>query len=305
MPADPFDVLRQPLTPMAPRQQFAAALRHRLAERLGLGAASSHTPEVREYTPSRLHTLTPYLACTPPDAAIEWYANVFDARLLSDPIIMPDGSIGHAELAVGDSVFFLAGEYEPEQHFSPTRLGGETAAFSLYVPDVDATVAAAVAAGADLVRPIGESYGARNGVIRDPFGHRWFVATHLEPDDVPVEDVDGRRYGDIGYMTLGVPDGERARRFYGALFGWTFAEGHEPGSFHIASITPPSGVHGGAAEPEVRLFFRVDDIESAVARVRELGGDVLTITDYESGGNAECVDDQGLRFDLFRPRAGY
>ena len=55
----------------------------------------------------------------------------------------------------------------------------------------------------------------------------------------------------------------------------------------------------------MRLFFRVDDIESAAARVRELGGEVLSVTDYDSGGNAECVDDQGLRFDLFRPRPGY
>jgi len=55
----------------------------------------------------------------------------------------------------------------------------------------------------------------------------------------------------------------------------------------------------------VRLYFRVDDIEAAAAKVRELGGQVLSVADYESGGNAECVDDQGLRFDLFRPRPGY
>ena len=55
----------------------------------------------------------------------------------------------------------------------------------------------------------------------------------------------------------------------------------------------------------MRLYFRVDDIETAAARVTELGGQVLSINQYESGGNAECVDDQGLRFDLFRPRPGY
>jgi len=102
-----------------------------------------------------------------------------------------------------------------------------------------------------------------------------------------------------------VPDGDRARRFYEALFGWTLSVGHEPDSFHISSITPASGIHGGQEQTDVRLFFRVDDIETAAARVRELGGEVLTVTDYDSGGNAECVDDQGLRFDLFRPRPGY
>ena len=55
----------------------------------------------------------------------------------------------------------------------------------------------------------------------------------------------------------------------------------------------------------MRLYFRVDDIDAAAARVRELGGEVLSVANYESGGNAECVDDQGLRFDLFRPRPGY
>ena len=55
----------------------------------------------------------------------------------------------------------------------------------------------------------------------------------------------------------------------------------------------------------MKVYFRVDDIEAVAARVRELGGQVLSIATHASGGNAECVDDQGLHFDLFRPRAGY
>lgn len=106
-------------------------------------------------------------------------------------------------------------------------------------------------------------------------------------------------------MTLGVPDGERARRFYEALFGWRTVPGHEPGSFHVASITPPSGIHQREGDPDVRLYFRVDDLGRAAERVRELGGEVLRVEQHESGGDAECRDDQGLRFDLFRPRPGY
>ena len=79
----------------------------------------------------------------------------------------------------------------------------------------------------------------------------------------------------------------------------------EPGSFHISSITPPSGIHSGQDDLEFRVFFRVDDIEATAARVREAGGEVLSVANHDSGGNAECRDDQGLRFDLFRPRAGY
>jgi uncharacterized glyoxalase superfamily protein PhnB len=305
MTTDPFDALREPIAPIAPRRSFANDLRRRVADALGVRAGEGHTKEIREYTPARLHSITPYLSCLDAAAAIEWYQHVFDARLLGDPIIMEDGRVGHAELRIGDSVFMLAGEYPEENHLSPETLGGSTTAFQLYVQDADETYVRAVANGATALRPLAENYGARQGTLRDPFGHRWFICTHLAVDDVPVEDAPGRRFGDVGYVTLEVPDGDRARRFFEALFGWTLDASGEPGSFHISSITPPAGIHAGQAEPDVRLYFRVDDIEAVTARVRELGGQVLAMTNYESGGNAECVDDQGLRFDLFRPRAGY
>ncbi|HEV3226609.1 MAG TPA: VOC family protein [Acidimicrobiales bacterium] len=306
MTTDPFEILREPVAPVAPRSSFSADLRRRVARALGVASGDpGHAPAIREYTPARLHSLTPYLCCTHADRAIDWYQRVFDAQLLGDPIVMPDGHVGHAELRFGDMVVMLADEYPDEAHLGPDTLGGSSTAFQLYVPDADETYERAVAHGATPLRPLAEAYGSRQGTLRDPFGHRWFICTHLEADDATIEDVAGRRLGDIGYMTLEVRDGDRARRFYEGLFGWTFAEGHEEGSFHISSITPPAGVHGGQEQTEVRLYFRVDDIEAAATRVRELGGEVLTVTDYDSGGNAECVDDQGLRFDLFRPRPGY
>jgi len=302
---DPFEALREPHAPIAPRRSFVADLRRRLAAELGIERGPNEIKEIREYTPARLHSMTPYLSCLDAAAAIEWYTQNFDARLVSDPIIVDDGRVGHAELRVGDTVFMLAGEYPEEDHYSPQTLGASTAAFQIYVPDADETYERAVANGATALRPLAEQYGARQGTLRDPFGHRWFIATHLEVDDIPVEDAPGRRFGDVGYVTLEVPDGVRAQRFYESLFGWTMRPSGEPGSFHIASITPPAGIHSGQSEPDVHLFFRVDDIAAVVARVRELGGEVLEVNEYESGGNAICRDDQGLRFELFRPRAGY
>jgi uncharacterized glyoxalase superfamily protein PhnB len=208
-------------------------------------------------------------------------------------------------MRVGDTVFMLAGEYPEEQHLSPTTLGGSTVGLMLHVPDSDATYAKAVELGATSLRAISEQYGARQGTLRDPFGHRWFIATAVEADDVPVEDVFGRRYGDVGYIVFNMPDGERAARFFRDLFGWELDAGYRAGAFHISSITPPAGIDTGAETADVLLHFRVDDIEAAAQRVRDLGGQVLAVNDYESGGNAQCVDDQGLRFDLFRPRAGY
>jgi uncharacterized glyoxalase superfamily protein PhnB len=302
---DAFDALREPLVPLAPRPAFAADLRRRIAAELGPTPEEEHMPEIREYTPARLHSLAAYLACDDPAAAIAWYIDVFDAHLLGEPIVMPDGRIGHAELRVGDTVFMLAGEFPEENHRSPNALGGSTVGLMLHVPDADATYARAVENGATALRPVSVAYGRRGGTIHDPFGHRWFIQTNLEVADLPVEDIAGHRYGDVGYITLRVPDGDRAAAFYGALLGWRLGDGHQPGSFHISSITPPAGIAGGTDDVSVRLYFRVDDIEAAAAKVRELGGQVLAVTDYESGGNAECVDDQGLRFDLFRPRPGY
>ncbi len=305
MTTDPFDSFRESNIPRAPRSEFAASLRRRLSAALRTNWEVPPMLEVREYTPARLRSLTPYLATHDPAAAIDWYSEVFGAELLDEPIVMDDGRIGHAELRIGDAVMMLAGEFPEEDHRSPLTLGGGSVAIQVYVPDSAATYTLAVERGATPLRPIGEHYGTHGGVLRDPFGHRWFVQTQLEADDVPVEDAPGRRFGDIGYVTLRVPDGERARRFYGALFDWRMDGGHEAGSYHIASITPPAGIHGGVDEAEARIFFRVDDLASVVQRVRDLGGEVLSVADYDSGGNAECRDDQGLRFDLFRPRAGY
>jgi uncharacterized glyoxalase superfamily protein PhnB len=304
---DPFDELREPAVPLAPSPAFASELRRRIVAELGPDPEVTTMPtlEVREYTPARLHALTPYLAVDDPERAIEWYTEVFDARLLDEPIVMPDGRIGHAELRVGDSVFFLAGEFPEEDHRSPTSLGGSSVGLHLHVPNSDETYAKAVELGATALRPVSEQYGARQGTLRDPFGHRWFIATALEADDVAIEDVPGRRFGDLGYLVLRMPDGEKAARFYGALFGWELHGGYQPGAYHIASITPPAGIDTGYDKAEPRIYFRVDDIERVAQRVRELGGRVLSTGDYESGGNAVCEDDQGMVFELFRPKPGY
>lgn len=308
--SDPFDQLREPIVPLAPRPEFARDLRRRIVAALATGTQPEEEAmpalAIREYTPARLHSLTPYLATNDPARAIEWYAEVFDASLMDDPIVMPDGRIGHAEMRVGDTVFMLAGEYPEEGHLAPTTVGGSTVGLMLHVPDAEATYAKAVSLGATALRPVEQRYGARQGTLRDPFGHRWFISTAVAADDIPVEDIAGRRYGDIGYMVLRAPDGDRAARFFGSLFGWSLGAGYRPGAYHIESITPPAGIDTGDDHSSVRLYFRVDDLDAAVARVRELGGQVLSVNEYaDSGGNAECVDDQGMRFDLFRPKPGY
>ena len=89
---DPFESLRESLVPLAPRAEFARQLRRQIAAEIALeNDEQEHTMptlEIREYTPARLHSLTPYLAVADPARAIEWYAAVFDASLMGEPIVM-------------------------------------------------------------------------------------------------------------------------------------------------------------------------------------------------------------------------
>jgi predicted enzyme related to lactoylglutathione lyase len=109
----------------------------------------------------------------------------------------------------------------------------------------------------------------------------------------------------VGYFTVDVPDGSRAAAFYGALLGWDARTGSQPGGFHVENISPPGGINGNADGAGVTIYFRVDDVAAAAARVRELGGRVLSEQSYPSGANASCLDDQGVPFQLWHPAPGY
>ena len=113
----------------------------------------------------------------------------------------------------------------------------------------------------------------------------------------------GARAPGLGYFTVDAPDGPRASAFYGALFGWQTERGEQ--GYHVANISPPGGIDATKPEPGVTIYYRVDDVAAAAARVRELGGQVLTEATYESGANASCLDDQGVPFQLWQPAPGY
>jgi hypothetical protein len=100
-------------------------------------------------------------------------------------------------------------------------------------------------------------------------------------------------------------DLDQARASYGALFGWQIEAGNVEGGGHVANTRFPMGFAPGAEGERVTVHFRVDDIDEYARRIEELGGRVLARSDYASGAGAECVDDQGARFDLWRPAPGY
>ena len=130
--------------------------------------------------PDGYHAITPYLIVSGGAKALEFYAQAFGAieRLR---IQDPTGKVGHAEIDIGGSCVMLADEHPEIGALGPHSVGGSPVSIHLYVEDVDAVVARAVAAGAILARPVADQfYGDRVGGITDPFGHRWFIATHKE-----------------------------------------------------------------------------------------------------------------------------
>ena len=140
--------------------------------------------------PEGYPSLTPYLIVSDGASSLEFYQKAFGARLRLK-LDAPGGRIGHAELEIGDSVIMLADEHPEIGARGPRSFGGSPVGLHLYVEEVDAVVARAGAAGARLVHPVEDKfYGDRMGTIEDPFGHRWYVTTHIE--DVSPEEI-GRR----------------------------------------------------------------------------------------------------------------
>ena len=139
--------------------------------------------------PKGYHSVIPYLSVKGAAAAIEFYKKVFGAK---EKMRMPEGGrIGHAEIVIGESHIMLADEYPERNLLAPQPGSTPPVGIMLYLKDVDAAAARAVAEGATLERPVADQfYGDRLGGIIDPFGHRWYIATHVE--DVSEKEMQRR-----------------------------------------------------------------------------------------------------------------
>ncbi len=132
--------------------------------------------------PDGYHNVTPYLTVDDAEAAIKFYTAALGATEVSR---MPMGDrIGHAELRIGDSHVMLSDEFPERDALGPKARGGATGSIMLYVDDVDAAFKQAVDAGATEDMAVEDQFwGDRMGSIRDPFGHKWMLATHVEDVD--------------------------------------------------------------------------------------------------------------------------
>lgn len=139
--------------------------------------------------PDGYHSVTPFLIIPGGKAsqALDFYQRAFGAReVMRMPA--PDGRIAHAEIQVGDSRIMLADEDSKMEAYGPSHYGGSPVTLHVYLKDVDAQTKQATAAGAKVVRPLEDQfYGDRTAGLEDPFGHKWYLATHIR--DVSVDEM--------------------------------------------------------------------------------------------------------------------
>ena len=137
--------------------------------------------------PEGMHSVTPHLVCAGAAEAIDFYKKAFGATEVAR-LPGPDGKLMHGAVRIEGSVVMLVDENPQWGALGPKALKGSPVTIHVYATDVDAFVARAVKAGAKVIMPIDDMFwGDRYGIIEDPFGHHWSVATHVR--DVKPEDM--------------------------------------------------------------------------------------------------------------------
>jgi predicted enzyme related to lactoylglutathione lyase len=302
--ADPLTVLRADDLPVQPGPAFAAQLRERLESALSLpsgteGVAMSGTDqaigELSEPVPvaAPRPAALPYLTVANAREAIQWYVDAFGATLRADPVVMGDGRIGHAELAIAGGVLYLSDEYA-ELGLKAPQPQATSVSLMLHVDDADAALQRAREHGATVQREIYEAYGSRNATIIDPFGHRWMFSGPISAAPTTI------RHGDIGYVSVWVHDAERAARFYGHVLGWTY----DPVGYQVTNTREHIGIFGVPDRRTLFCCYAVDDLEAARQAIVDAGGQIGEIRQFDFGTVLDATDPLGTAFSVYKPAAG-
>ena len=306
---DPLTVLHGDELPVQPDPAFAATLRARLESVLSLpnrteGVLMSGTDtaiaELNEPTvdpevaaaPPRPAAL-PYLSVANAREAIAWYVEVFGASVVGEMYEMDDGRIGHAELAIGDGVLYLADEY-PELGLKAPSPQSSSVSLMLQVADTDATLDRARERGAIVQREPYENYGSRSATIVDPSGHRWMLSGPVTGAAVPIQ------HGDVGYVSVWAPDAALAAAFYGHVLGWTY----DPNTHQVTNTKEHIGIYSVDGPPTLFCCYAVADLEGARQSIISGGGTVDEVEQFDFGTLRGATDSQGTSFGVFQPNPG-
>lgn len=137
--------------------------------------------------PDGMHSVTPHIVCAGAAGAVEFYKKAFNAVELTR-LDGPAGKLAHACIQIGSSRVMLADEYPEWGSVGPNTLKGSPVTLHLYVEDADQVFAQAINAGATLKMPLTDMFwGDRYGIVTDPYGHIWSIATHIK--DVSLEEM--------------------------------------------------------------------------------------------------------------------
>jgi len=138
--------------------------------------------------PDGYHSLTPFLTVRDAVRAIEFYKQAFGA-IEKGVMKGPDGKVMHAELKIGDSLIMLSDEFPEFGALSPQSIGGSGMGLHIYLDGVDAAFDRAVKAGATVEMPVMDQFwGDRYGKLKDPFGHKWSIGTHIK--DLSLDEIE-------------------------------------------------------------------------------------------------------------------
>jgi predicted enzyme related to lactoylglutathione lyase len=299
---DPLTVLHGDELPVQPDPSFAARLRSRLQSALslpnrtqGVVMSGTDTAITALNQPAAPTTPTPaalpYLAVADARRAIDWYGGTFDAIVVGEPIVMDDGRIGHAELAIGNGVLYLADEY-PELGLKAPQPQAVSVSLVLQVADTDAALERARDHGAQIQREVYENYGSRNATVIDPFGHRWMLSG---PVAGAVETI---RHGDIGYVSLWTADAERAAAFYGHVLGWRY----DVVSHQVTNTSGRIGIFSVAGPRTLFCCYAVTDLQAARQAILDAGGQVDEVEQFDFGEVLGATDSLGTAFAVYQPK---
>ena len=259
--------------------------------------------------------MTAYLIVTDARRAVDWYVEVLGARRRGDALVMPDGRVGHVEIDIGANALFLADESPESPVAAPVPGAPATVSLVVETPAVDAMVQRA--AGRRRQRRARRGRARLRPQRRGPGPLRPSL-DHLVAPVEPVADAapgapwppPGRsrprgsapmQPGDIGYVSLWVPDVARAQAFFGAVLGWSFGPGSSARGRQVEGASPQQGLWGEMERSTLFVCYCVDAVDAALVRVRDAGGRAEDPTDEPFGRVATCTDDQGTAFAVFHP----
>ncbi len=235
----------------------------------------------------------PYLTVANAREAIAWYVDALGAVVVGEPIVMDDGRIGHAELALGGGMFYLADEY-PEIGMKAPAPQAVSVMLVVAVADTDSAVERARSLGATVRQEAREAHGSRNAAIIDPFGHCWSLNGPTTGAAVAIQ------HGDVGYVSVWAPDAERAAAFYDHVLGWEF----DPDTHQVTNTKQRIGIYSVPGQSTLFCSYAVGDLAAARQAIVAAGGTVDQLQQFDFGVGCGATDPAGTSFAVFEAAPG-